>query len=169
MEYQYIILQLEKNRAVFESLLNDKNKEEYLWKSTPEKWSLLEIICHLFDEEREDFRARLAHVLTTPTQPLPPIDPMGWVETRQYIQANYHDTLNNFLRERYNSVQWLKSLVNANWENAYQHPQYGPLTATMFLTNWLAHDYLHVRQITKLNYEYLKYNTSEDLRYAGDW
>ncbi len=43
------------------------------------------------------------------------------------------------------------------------------MTAKMFLSNWLAHDYLHIRQITKLKYDYLKQLTNEDLNYAGNW
>ena len=33
------------------------------WKQSENKWSMLEIICHLYDEEREDFRSRLAKIL----------------------------------------------------------------------------------------------------------
>jgi hypothetical protein len=43
------------------------------------------------------------------------------------------------------------------------------MSAGMLLANWLAHDYLHFRQITKLKYDYIKYRTGEDLAYAGTW
>jgi len=43
------------------------------------------------------------------------------------------------------------------------------MTASMFFSNWLAHDYLHIRQITRLKYDYLKQLTNEDLSYAGTW
>ena len=33
------------------------------WKPTPKDWSILEIACHLLDEEREDFRVRLRSTL----------------------------------------------------------------------------------------------------------
>jgi len=71
-------------------------KEMYLWKPAPEKWCLLEIVCHLYDEEREDFRARTRHVLETPTDTLPPIDPQGWVGSRKYIHQDYPEVLNKF-------------------------------------------------------------------------
>jgi hypothetical protein len=140
-----------------------------MWKPNPEKWCLLEIVCHLYDEEREDFRARTKHTLETPNAPLPPIDPQGWVEARNYLQQNYHDKLNNFLTERELSVIWLQTLSNAKWDNAYEHPKLGRMTAKMFLANWLAHDYLHIRQITKVKFDYLKQLTNEDLSYAGNW
>lgn len=169
MNYTKIINGLSENSTVFKELLSGLTEEMYLWKPAPEKWSLLEIVCHLYDEEKEDFRARTIHTLETPTAPLPPIDPQGWVKARNYLQQNYHDKLNNFLTEREQSVKWLLNLSNAKWDNAYEHPKFGKMTAKMFLSNWLAHDYLHIRQITKLKYDYLKYLTNEDLSYAGNW
>lgn len=169
MEHIAITEELHKNLFVFESLLRDKNKEEYLWRPRPEKWCLLEIICHLRDEETEDFRARTKHVLESPAEKLPPIDPQGWVESKKYIQENYVNTLKVFLKEREQSVKWLQSLVNPEWDNAYEHPKFGKMTAKMFLSNWLAHDYLHIRQIIKVKFDYLKYSTSEELTYAGEW
>ncbi len=169
MNYTKIINGLSENRTVFKELLSGLTEEIYLWKPNAEKWCLLEIVCHLYDEEREDFRTRTRHLLETPTEPLPPIDPQGWVEMRNYIQQNYPDKLNDFLTEREQSVKWLQSLSNPQWDNAYEHPKFGKMTAKMFLSNWLAHDYLHIRQITKLKYDFLKQMTNEDLNYAGNW
>jgi len=169
MDYNKIIQELSKNREVFKSLLSGLGKEEYLWKSKPEKWCLLEIICHLFDEEREDFRARILHLLENPELPLPQIDPAGWVQERIYIQQNYAETLDNFLRERERSVKRLQALTNPSWMNVYNHPIFGQMTPKMFLSNWLAHDYLHLRQILKLKFDYLKELSNETLTYAGEW
>ncbi|GAA4789693.1 DinB family protein [Olivibacter ginsenosidimutans] len=167
--YLKIIKELSENRNVFKALLAPVGEELYLWKPNPQKWCLLEIVCHLYDIEREDFRLRTAHVLSSPTEPLPPIDPPGWVSSRAYIQQDYQDKLNDFLTERTQSVSWLQNLSNPAWENAYEHPKLGKITANMLLSNWLAHDYLHIRQITKLKYDYLRQLTHEDLGYAGNW
>ena len=164
-----IIKGLSDNRSVFKGLLSGLSEELRVWKQVPEKWCLLEIVCHLYDEEREDFRARTKHVLETPTAPLPSIDPPGWVESRSYMKQNYGEKLNNFLAERETSVKWLQGLSNPGWDNAYEHPKFGKMSAKMFLSNWLAHDHLHIRQITKLKYDYLKQLTHEDLNYAGNW
>jgi len=169
MNYTKIITGLSENKNVFKELLSDLTEELYLWKPAPEKWCLLEIVCHLYDEEREDFRARTKHTLDTPTAALPSIDPQGWVQTRNYLQQNYFDKLNSFLDERDQSVKWLQSLTNPVWDNAYEHPKFGKMTAKMFLSNWLAHDYLHIRQIIKVKYDYLHQLTNEDLNYAGNW
>ena len=66
MNPKAIILQLAVNRDVFKPLLSGKTDGEYLWRPEPGKWTLLEIVCHLLDEEREDFRARVKHTLEHP-------------------------------------------------------------------------------------------------------
>lgn len=144
-------------------------EEDVRWKPAPDKWCLLEVVCHLADEEREDFRARVRHVLTTPGEALPPIDPQGWVQERKYISRAYNDMVEIFLEERKASVAWLQSLNQPNWANAYQHPKFGPLTAELFLANWLAHDYLHIRQILGLKHGLLRLRSTQDLSYAGEW
>jgi hypothetical protein len=169
MNHIKIIQELSINSKVYNELLTGLNEDEYLWKSKPEKWCLLEIICHIKDEEQEDFRARTKHVLETPTEPLPSINPAGWVEERKYMQQNFADTLDTFLKEREQSIEWLKSLRSPKWNNTYNHPKFGQMTAKMFLSNWLAHDYLHTKQILKLKFDYLKQLTDETLTYAGDW
>jgi len=162
-----IIQELARNKAVFQSLLEGVSREEYLWKPQPEKWCLLEIVAHLYDEEREDFRARTRHTLETPDVPATPIDPEAWVTERKYIKRNYDVMVHKFLEEREASIQWLNSLDNPNWNNIYQHPQIGTMSAKLFLSNWLAHDCRHIQQIINLKYEYLKAHCGEDLRYAG--
>jgi hypothetical protein len=62
MIYDDIIKKLEENAAVFKSLLENIPKDQSYWKPSPGKWSLLEVINHLYDEEREDFRQRIKNV-----------------------------------------------------------------------------------------------------------
>jgi len=169
MNHNKIIQELTRNKLVFKELLVGLSEGEYLWKQNPDKWCLLEISCHLYDEEREDFRTRTKQVLESPELPLPKIDPVDWVKKRKYLQQNFSQKLNDFLSEREQSVKWLNSLENPKWDNAYNHPELGKMTAKLFLSNWLAHDYLHIRQITRLKFDYLKYKSGEDLSYAGNW
>jgi hypothetical protein len=169
MDSNYIIKQLEINKGVFQNLLSGLTKEEYLWKPEPTKWCLLELVCHLHDEEIEDFRTRVRCVLENPEKPLPSFDPGGAVKSRNYIGQNYEEVLSKFSKERDASIEWLRSLSAPNWDNTYQHPSFGPMKAKLFFTNWLVHDYLHIRQAVKLKYDYIAETTKEDLRYAGEW
>ncbi len=169
MNQTNIINQLSQNKAVFNGLLTGLSEKEYTWRPAPEKWCLQEIVCHLYDEEREDFRIRTKLVLEDPTQVLPPIDPPAWVKNRAYMSNDYNNKLTAFLKEREHSINWLQSLESPKWDNAYSHETFGDMSAHLFLSNWLAHDYLHIRQILRLKFEYLKQESGVSLDYAGDW
>ena len=169
MNYHFIIEELAQNNSVFKGLLADVSTKDSLWKQTPEKWSLLEIVCHLHDEEVEDFRTRTKHLLENNKHAFTPINPAIWVKERNYFKEDYSAKLHQFIDERNRSVQWLKSLKNANWDNFITHQHFGEMTAKLFLSNWLAHDYLHIRQILKLKFDLLKFKSEEALIYAGKW
>jgi hypothetical protein len=169
MNYSLIIDALEQNCEIFKRLLEGQSAEVYLYRPSADHWCLLEIICHLYDEEREDFRHRLETTLKYPGTHPSPIDPRTWVVSRAYMEQNYNEKIQAFLKERNYTIQWLRSLDNPQWSNAYEHPQLGTVTAHHFISNWLAHDYLHIRQIIRVKYNFLKVMTGESLKYAGDW
>ena len=140
------------------------------WKPAPDEWSLLEVICHLYDEEREDFRQRVDFTLHRPGEAWPPIDPSGWVTARGYNQRELPAMLDSFLRERRESLQWLKSLANPDWQMSRAHPVVGKMTAGDVLAAWTAHDHLHLRQLNQLHWQYLSTLVEPlSLEYAGGW
>lgn len=169
MNLEYFIDRFSKNRGVFESLIQGVSLEQVRWKPSPDKWSMLEVVNHLYDEEREDFRQRVELVLADPAQPWPPIDPRGWVNTRGYNEREPDASLNNFLAEREKSLTWLGTLSEPNWQNSNEGPN-GTLTAGDLLASWLAHDFLHIRQLARLHWQYVgaiaePYQTA----YGGPW
>lgn len=165
----YYIHSLSANKAVFENLFHGLPEVEYNWREREGKWNLLEVVCHLYDEEREDFRARVKSVLEYPELHFPKIDPVAWVTERNYAGQDYQSMLSKFLQERDASIAWLSNLKNPEWENAYDHPKVGPITARFLLANWVAHDYLHIRQINRIKYHYLQFHSGQSLDYAGEW
>ena len=169
MDIVRIVDEFSINLDIFKKLFSGLTREEYLWKPESRKWCLLEIVCHLYDEEREDFRARIKSVMEDPKKALIPIDPPGWVEKRNYIDQDFNNTLEKFLMEREWSIEWMRGLVHPLWDNAHHHPVFGMMTTKMFLSNWLAHDYLHLRQILGLKFSYHKEVSGESLSYAGEW
>ena len=155
MNHQNIKEHLRVNIEVFKHLFQTVSDEQARWKPGEGKWSILEVINHLYDEEREDFRKRLEMVLNNPEEPWPPIDPEGWVAQRNYNDRNLKQSLQNFFNEREKSLLWLDSLGLPNWKATYHHPQLGPMSAELILANWLAHDLFHIRQVTDLHFAYL--------------
>jgi hypothetical protein len=169
MTPEYIFGELAQNRSVFKHLLSGIDEKLHRWRPAPDKWCLLEIVGHLCDEERFDFRARVRHCLLTPEKPLKPINPAGWVQEHRYMEQDFEHQVAVFLRERQRSVRWLAKLSSPDWSSGIDHPNLGRMTAGKFLVNWLEHDYLHIRQILTLKHRYLKITSGEDLSYAGNW
>lgn len=169
MKIERIIIELEVNRGIFKDLFTGMTEEEYLLKPSAGKWCLLEILCHLVDEEREDFRARTRHLLEHPQSPFLGIDPEAWVKERKYMEQDYEEKLEDFLSERNESISWLRSLQEPQWGNSYDHPVFGRLTAQTLLANWLAHDYIHLRQVIGAKFGYHQSVSGESLDYAGKW
>lgn len=138
------------------------------WKPAPEHWSVLEVVCHLGDEEVLDFRTRVRLTLQDPAASWPPIEPTRWVVERRYAEQPFGPALARFMDERAASLSWLAAQREAKWDNAHVHPTAGPLTARSLLANWMAHDLLHLRQLARLQYEALAAR-GEKLDYAGPW
>ena len=79
MNHDNIINKIEANAPTFKSLLENISNEQTHWKPSPEKWSLLEIVNHLYDEEREDFRQRIKNIFEDPEKAWTPIAPAEWI------------------------------------------------------------------------------------------
>ncbi len=130
--------------------------EQARWKPSEAEWSVVEVVSHLADEEVEDFRRRLELTLERPDEPWPPIDPEGWVTERGYAARDPESSLARFLEERRRSVEWLRGLESPEWDRTHDHPRMGPLRAGDLLASWLAHDLIHVRQITRLRFRWME-------------
>jgi hypothetical protein len=160
---------LTRQAETIRTLVQGVSDEQAGWRPSPDAWSVLEVINHLYDEEIEDFRQHLDHILHHPAQPWPRIDPQGWVTERQYNQRQAGASLDNFLRERETSLTWLKGLTSPNWEATYAAP-FGQIAAGDMFASWVAHDLLHTRQLVELHWAYVSFLAApHKVDYAGLW
>jgi len=168
VEIDYFIDSLQNSAGKIEAILRPIDMDALRWKPEPAMWSMLEVINHLFDEEREDFRIRLDITLHHPDKAWPGINPPGWVTERAYNKKDPGTSLSGFLAERQKSLNWLRSLVNPDLGKSYNHPSLGSLTAGDLLAAWAAHDYRHLRQLAELHTRYLNLKAAPfSTRYAG--
>ena len=169
MYLEIVIAQLRQQGMWIRSLTTDVTEETARRKPNPDSWSILEVLNHLVDEEVFDFRRHSEHLLFTPEQPWPEIDPQGWVTERAYNQRKLDETMQNFERERANSIVWLGKLIAPNWDSKVTF-SWGDLSAGDMLASWLAHDLLHIRQLIELRYQ-MTVASSHPYRveYAGKW
>lgn len=169
MEAAQTIELLKAHAEALRGLIAGTPIEQARWKPTPESWSILEVVNHLYDEEREDFRLRLDYCLNHPGEAWPPIDPQGWVTQRDYNGRDLERSLRNFLEERQRSLVWLAALKQVDWQ-AVQTAPFGEIRTGDLLAAWAAHDILHMRQLVELHWAHtVKQAEPFEVRYAGEW
>jgi hypothetical protein len=56
MDLDWLVSQMEANAQGIRALAAGCSDQQARWRPDPASWSILEVINHLLDEEREDFR-----------------------------------------------------------------------------------------------------------------
>lgn len=165
-----LIARLEGFPAVLAALTAQLGPEDARWRPRPEAWSTLEVLGHLEEEERRDFRPRIESTLRDALEPWAPIDPQAWVREHAYQERDPASVLRAFALERAHSVHWLRGLGAPDWNAAHEHPRLGRLRAGDLLAAWAAHDALHLRQLARLAYDRTAAQAGVfALDYAGPW
>ena len=158
---------LQANAGIVKALLQNINPQQAIWKPDEKEWSLVEVINHLYDEEVLDFRAHFQQTLAG--YQWTPIDPVSWVTEHGYAQREIAKSLDHFLEEREQSIAWLNTLQNPDFEKTIK-TNWGEISAGNLFHSWIAHDYLHIRQINQLLYMYTAFTAQPyEVFYAGDW
>ena len=169
MEFETLYQELRQGVEIIQALVTGMTQAEAQIRPAPEAWSMLEVMGHLVDEERDDFRMRIDLTLNHPGKQWPPIHPSAWVTERRYNERDLKQALDAFLAERAQSLTFLKGLKNANWDASHLS-EFGERTAGQLLASWVAHDHLHMRQLVELRWAKVqKISAPYPIEYAGDW
>ena len=169
MQFDTLYLELIDSTNMIRSLLQGITDEQARVRPAADAWSILEVICHLYDEEREDFREHLNYILNRGSREWHRIDPQAWVTARKYNEQEFRDIKEKWLGERSRSLDWLKSLTTADWDTSCPAP-FGSLSAGELFASWVAHDNLHLRQLVELRRAHIETITKPySIAYAGDW
>ena len=168
MEFKILYQELQNSTAMIRALLAGVSPEAARLKPSAESWSILEVVCHLYDEEREDFREHLDFILHRHIEEWHAIVD-GWVTQRKYNEQNFVEMQEKFFTEREKSFAWLIGLQKPDWEKTYT-TEYRTISAGEMFACWVVHDNLHIRQLVELRRMRIENITKPyNLEYAGDW
>jgi hypothetical protein len=119
-----------------------------LWRERPAaaEWAPLEIVCHLRDEETEDFGARV-RVVVSGGERFVPIDPERWAVERRYRDADPGAALAAFFQRRAENVTFLATVPPDRLRATVTQPGTGTLSGLDLLAAWVTHDRLHLAQL----------------------
>jgi len=169
MDIERLASQMAGHAAMISALVQSLSDQQARWRPDPDSWSILEVINHLWDEEREDFRVRIDYTLHHPGESWPGIDPGGWVTERRYNEQGLRASLDGFLSAREASLAWLRQLAEPDWDMTCEAP-WGPIKAGDLFASWVAHDLLHTRQLVELYWDCTAAQLEPySTEYAGEW
>jgi hypothetical protein len=112
----------------------------------PREWSPVEIVCHLRDEETEDFGARVRAVVEG-RDGFAPIDPERWVEERRYRDERLAEALADFCARRGASLELLAGIDPERLRGGIALRNGGEISGLDLVVAWATHDQLHLSQL----------------------
>ena len=171
MDIRPVVTRLRFNAEVVRAQTAGLSDAQARWRPGPDQWSILEVVCHLADEEVRDFRTLLDLLLHAPDDPWPSVDPEAWAREERYRERSLAPELARFQAERARSLAFLEGLEAPSWSNGHVRPDGASIRAADMLASWVAHDLIHVRQINRLHRQYLEAELLPgcDPAYAGRW
>ncbi len=139
-------IELARFPLVLDALLNDLDAASWRVRPASAEWAPVEIVCHLRDEETEDFVARLRVVLAGGER-FTPIDPERWAIERRYLEDDGPRTLADFSARRATTLDTLATVAPSRLTPVVAHARTGGLSGLDILAAWVEHDRLHLAQL----------------------
>lgn len=140
-----ILPQFKGNIAALHGLLAEVKPHQQQQRPDPQEWSILQILCHLWQSEESVHRARLQAILqqnnpfiAAPPPPGPDIPP---------CHEDANQALYCFQRERESTMRLLSELSPAQWDRPARHSIFGLTTALEMAHFTAQHDRLHITQL----------------------
>jgi hypothetical protein len=118
------------------------------------EWSSREILAHLVDDEIYVMRTRLERIIKEDHPSLAPHDEKQWYANRNTTRDAPVELLGDFAVQRAASLGIIKMLRESDWMRQGYQPEYGLFTAQEWLSQWVAHDTAHLRQVESNTEEY---------------
>ena len=133
------------NLAALRGLLLELRPSQWLQQPDPDEWSILQILCHLWQAESAVHQTRIRRILnednpflraaTPPGPELPACHDDGWQVYRWFAE------------ERERTMQLLDGLSASDWNKQARHSIFGMTTLLEMASFTAQHDRLHISQL----------------------
>jgi hypothetical protein len=134
--------------AALKKALHGVPRKLLLFTPAPGKWSILEILCHMRDMEREAYLERYTRILAEPEPRLPDVNGDAFAIERDYRGQKAGDVLRDWTRLRRESLRLLRKAKPEQWRRAGIHETAGRLTIDdLLVRHAVGNDAEHLAQI----------------------
>ncbi len=130
-------------------------KEMWQFRSSPEDWTIHEIIVHITDSEVNSY-IRCRRFIAESEKPLMAYDEERWAKVLDYHNQSTDDALALFKWLRGNTYNLIKSLPESTWANSVHHPENGTMTLDDWLDVYDRHVPEHIEQMRRVYQAWLE-------------
>lgn len=127
--------------------LMDLPRNMWLWRESPSRWSIHEIILHLCDSEANSY-LRARRILAEPGSLVTAYDENRWAKELAYESQNTEDALELFTLLRRNTHRLLQYVPESAWQRHAIHTESGKMTLDDWL--WSYANHTHIGQMKRL-------------------
>ncbi len=143
---QGLLQRLGNHLEEIKTLFEEVSEETLCHKESPKKWSLKELLGHLFDVELA-FSYRLKKIMEEDDPSYPLFNQDIWVEIHEY---NHWDSVllaDSLITLRRHLIFWLGQLNRDQWKRVGIHPEIGRQTVQSIVEYLTSHYEHHIQQI----------------------
>lgn len=139
---------LEATPEILRGLMVGLSDEDARWKPAQDRFSVAEVLAHLSHSEGHCYRMRLDRFMSESLPEFEPDDAQMYIDL--YRDVDPEDAFDHFEEQRETNVEYLRDLPSAAGQRKALHREYGEITLSEMLHEWVLHDLGHVRQIAEL-------------------
>jgi hypothetical protein len=136
--------------ALLSVILRQLPKKMWLYKPTPERWSIHENILHLADSEASSY-VRCRHLIAEPGVAMVEFDPARWAGNLGYFHQSTREALEIIRRLRKMTYQLLVAVPEPVWSHAVEYPKEGAISLDSWIERQERHIPHHMEQM-RINY-----------------
>lgn len=123
--------------------------EMWQYRSSPDDWTIHEIIIHITDSEANSY-VRARRLLAEPGKEIMAYDEMGWAVGLDYHMINPVTSIELFRWLRQSTFEIIQDLSDEKWEHRGFHPEIGEYSLEMWLDIYARHIRDHIEQMQKV-------------------
>jgi DinB superfamily len=157
---------LERTPSVLRIFLSDLNTDWIMNDEGPETFSPYDVVGHLIQGEKTDWRDRAIMILEHgTTKSFVPFDRFAQFEESK--GKSLSQLLDEFEKLRKESLSWLRSsnLTETDFDKKGVHPELGEVSLKQLLSTWTVHDLTHIAQIARVMAKQYKEETGPWIEY----
>ena len=132
------------------AVLADLDREALTKRPAPNEWSVVEVLCHLRDLEREVFPVRTELIRRNDSSLIQGFDQNAWALERDYAGDDPRRAADEFTLCRRKNLLMIEQIRDDELEKKARHSEFGELTLRALLADWAGSDLVHTAQLQRI-------------------